>query len=967
MSLPLIALLPFVGAVLAPLLARFGRTAACLGAGAATLTALTLLFGLAPAVFQGQTILAGWDWVPAAGLHARFWIDGLGLLFAGLILGIGVLIILYTRYYLSPRDSMGRFLAYLMLFQGAMTGLVLADNVILLLIFWELTSLSSFLLIGFWTHTAEGRQGARMALTVTGAGGLAMIGGVLILADIAGSMQLSEIIARGDVIRDSPGYVPALLLILLGCFAKSAQFPLHFWLPHAMAAPTPVSAYLHSATMVKAGIFLMARLWPVLSGTPEWFYIVTTVGLITMVTAAVIALFKDDLKALLAFSTVSHLGLITMLLGFGGPMAAVAAVFHILNHATFKASLFMVAGIVDHEAGTRNLRRLGGLMALMPVTAGIAAIAAASMAGLPPLNGFLSKEMMLEEAAHTAWAGFDWLVPAAVLLGTVFSVAYPLRLFFHTFWGPARDDYPHAPHDPPVGMWIGPAFLVALVVAIGFLPGVIAEPLVRVAADAVLGATAMPDFHLKLWHGFTIALWMSVAAVLVGIAVLRAYPRLLPIWERRGPPAAKPIFDAVIGGLTAGARALTGAIHTGSLQRQVALVVGAALVLGTAAFVTGSYGPGTVAPLPVSIGTITIFSLLFVATAMLLHGHGNRFHALMLVGVIGLVVALAFIYFSAPDLALTQITVEVVTTVLFLLALNLLPKTTPSESGRLRRLRDLGLATLSGAGVGFLAWAVMTRGYSTIADYFIEHSKPDGGGTNVVNVILVDFRGFDTFGEISVLAIAGLAMYALLQGALSGPAAERLRTWVPDRPRAGDPHPLMLVIVTRIMLPLALLLSVFILLRGHNAPGGGFIAGLLVAIALIMQYMASGHAWAARRMPVDFHLLIGGGLLIAGGTGIGAWFTGHAFLTSDFGYFHLPLFGEFELATAMAFDIGVFLTVCGTVLLALASLSTVSARSEAPAGARPIAVEDRQSELPPGLSMPDVQGRAPVRPAGQEA
>ena len=361
MSLFFIVALPFFGALLPGLMNAAGRSAC---AGVTFTVSLIAFFGLLtnlPSVLAGEVVTARVDWMPVLGLNFTLMLDGLGFFFALLILGIGLLIIAYARHYLSRDDNMGEFFTYLLLFQGAMVGIVLSDNILLLLIFWELTSLSSFLLIGYWKHLPEGRQGARMALTVTGMGGLAMIGGMLILGQIVGSYDLSVILQNRELIQADPLYVPALILILLGCFTKSAQFPFHFWLPHAMAAPTPVSAYLHSATMVKAGIFLMARMWPVLSGTPEWFVIVTTAGLITMVLGAVIALFKHDLKALLAFSTVSHLGLITMLLGTGTAFGAMAAIFHILNHATFKAALFMSAGIIDHEAHTRDIRRLGGL------------------------------------------------------------------------------------------------------------------------------------------------------------------------------------------------------------------------------------------------------------------------------------------------------------------------------------------------------------------------------------------------------------------------------------------------------------------------------------------------------------------------------------------------------------------------------------------------------------------------------
>ena len=362
MTLALIAALPFLGALLPGLAIRAGRTACATLTGAVTATALLLLALEAPAVLSGETVTTRIDWLPALGLNANFRLDGLGLLFAGLILGIGLLIILYARFYLSKSDPMGVFFTYLMLFQGAMVGIVLSDNILLLLIFWELTSLSSFLLIGYWKHLAEGRQGARMALAVTGGGGLALIAGMLILGNIAGSYDLSVILTQKEAIQSSDWYLPALILILLGCFTKSAQFPFHFWLPHAMAAPTPVSAYLHSATMVKAGIFLMARLWPVLAGTPEWFWAVTGVGLLTLLVGAKTALFQHDLKAILAYSTVSQLGLITTLLGLGSPAAVAAALFHLLNHATFKAALFLSAGIVDHETVTRDASRLGGLL-----------------------------------------------------------------------------------------------------------------------------------------------------------------------------------------------------------------------------------------------------------------------------------------------------------------------------------------------------------------------------------------------------------------------------------------------------------------------------------------------------------------------------------------------------------------------------------------------------------------------------
>ncbi|WP_422075063.1 monovalent cation/H+ antiporter subunit A [Tranquillimonas rosea] len=930
MSLFLIVALPFLGALLPGLMVQAGRRACSITTGLVTLLALTGLLVNAPAVLSGEVQTARLEWLPGLGMNANFFLDPLGLFFAGLILGIGLLIIIYARFYLSREDSMGEFFTYLLLFQGAMVGIVLSDNILVLLIFWELTSLSSFLLIGYWKHTAEGRQGARMALAVTGMGGLALIGGMLILGNIVGSYDLTEILQNREAIQASPLYLPALILILLGCFTKSAQFPFHFWLPHAMAAPTPVSAYLHSATMVKAGLFLMARLWPVLSGTDAWFYLVGTAGLITMVLGALIAIFKDDLKALLAFSTVSHLGLITMLLGFGTPFAALAAVFHILNHATFKAALFMTAGIVDHEAHTRDIKRLGGLRKLMPVTFVIATVASLSMAGIPLFNGFLSKEMMLEEAVHTTWAGSHWVLPVFVTIGALFSAAYSFRYVAHTFLGPVRDDYPHKPHDPGFGMWAPAAFLCVLVLAIGLMPFLV-EPLVFTVAEAVIGGVGEIEegYHLAIWHGLTPALLMSGIAVVGGLLLLALHRPLDRAWIATPRPEAKAMFDRLMAACVGGARGLTDALHDGALTRYAAIFTVTVVAAGAHAFWTGNLvvadRGGAIPDLVPLVG----WALLVVSAAWLALSHRRRLLSLVLVSIVGLVISIGFNYFSAPDLALTQISVEVVTVILLLLALNFLPKTTPVESSVGKRTRDGLIAVVGGLGVGALSYALLVHDFAfeTISDFHLENSYKGGGGHNVVNVILVDFRGFDTFGEIIVLGIAALVIYAATEALLSGPVRARLLNWVPDMVRAGDAHPLMMVVATRVMMPVVLMVGFYIFLRGHNEPGGGFIAGLVVAIGVVMQYMASGFAWADRRQRFPYHGIIGAGVLAAGLTGIGAWFAGQPFLTSDFGYARIPPFNEFELATAMAFDLGVFLAVVGAVLLSLESFSRIARRS----------------------------------------
>jgi multicomponent K+:H+ antiporter subunit A len=921
-------LLPFIGALLMPLVRAAGRNVQTLVAGAPALAGLAMLAAIAPQVLAGEVPAIRAAWVPQLGLDFSLRVDALGWLFAVLILGIGLLIVTYTRFYLSQKDDFARFLALLLLFQGAMLGISLSGNVLLLLIFWELTSLSSFLLIGFKNDKSEGRQGARMALAVTGGGGLALIGGLVLLGQIAGSYELADILASGEAIRASDLYPVALVLILLGCFTKSAQFPFHFWLPHAMAAPTPVSAYLHSATMVKAGVFLLARLWPALAGSDLWFWLVATTGLTTMVLGAAIALFRHDLKSILAYSTVSHLGILTMLLGFGTPAAAQVAIFHLINHALFKAALFMNAGIVDHETGTRDIRVLGGLAGLMPITATLGTIAAASMAGLPPFGGFLSKEMMLEEVWHTPIATAPWLLPLSVVIGASLSVAYSLRYIFGLYFAKRPAGFPRAPHDPSIGLWLPSALLVALTVLVGLFPQPLTKGLVTAAAGATTGGTA-PLFKPMLWHGLTPALAMSVVAVAVGAALLWRHAPALRVWDGLRLPDAKRMFQAGIASSVRLSRFVTEAVHNGSLQRQLALVFVTALALGAWGMASEPLAVGTRPTVPAPLYAVALWLLLLAGVVAVCVVHAQRFLSLVYISIIGLVISLAFVYLSAPDLALTQISVEVVTILLLLLALNLLPKQPRALSGMRLRLRDGAIGLASGGAIGFAAYQVMTRPPNDpISAFHWANSYAGGGGTNVVNVTLVDFRAFDTFGEIIVLGIAALAIFALLQPASRGPSGRRLREWMPDMPRSPEYHPMMFAVAARLLLPLASIIGVYIFLRGHNMPGGGFIAGLVFSIAMLMQYMASGYEWSTQRRRLDEHLMIGFGVLIAALTGIGSLAFGAPLFTSWFDYFSLPLVGEFELASALAFDVGVALTVVGAVLLALKELSHVAQRAE---------------------------------------
>src|SRR6478735_2869632 len=510
---------PFIGGGLAILFPANARNAEAYLAGLVTVVALAVVISTYPRVTNGGIVQYSAAWVPELGLEFSLRMDGFAWMMATLITGIGLLVVLYARYYMSPSDPVPRFFSLLLAFMGAMLGIVLSGNLLQLVFFWELTSLFSFLLISYWHHNAAARDGARMALVITSTGGLCLFAGVLLIGHIVGSYDLEQVLASGNAIRSHALYVPALVLILLGALTKSAQFPFHFWLPHAMAAPTPVSAYLHSATMVNAGVFLLVRLWPALGGTNEWLWLVASAGLVTFILGAFIAVFQQDLKGLLAYSTISHLGLITLLIGLDTPLGQVAAIFHIMNHATFKASLFMAAGIIDHETGTRDIRRLSGLWRFMPITTTLAMIAAGAMAGVPLLNGFLSKEMFFAETIEIHDDSLvDQALPYIVTLASMFTVAYSLRFIRDVFFGPAPEDLPRTPHEPPFLMRLPVELLVLACLIVGIAPGTTVGPALDTAVRAVLGA-ATPQYSLAVWHGFTPELLMSVLALGGGVAV----------------------------------------------------------------------------------------------------------------------------------------------------------------------------------------------------------------------------------------------------------------------------------------------------------------------------------------------------------------------------------------------------------------------------------------------------------------
>ncbi len=924
MILPIIILLPLLAAAAALLAQRRGFTAAAWVAAVPVAASLALLAGEVPEVLTGERLLVQWPWLPELGFNVSFRLDGLGLLFALLILGIGLLVILYARYYLAPEDRIGRLYALLMFFMTAMLGVVLSENVLLLMVFWELTSLASFLLIGFWTHSPLARQGARMAFAVTSAGGLALLGGVLLIGNVAGSFELSDWFSARDAIRSHPSFNVALVLILLGAFTKSAQFPFHFWLPAAMAAPTPVSAYLHSATMVKAGVFLLARLYPLVGGNLLFEYVTTTVGLTTFVFGAYVAVFRHDLKGLLAYSTISHLGLITFLMGLDTPMSSVAAIFHIGNHATFKASLFMAAGIIDHECGTRDMRRLGGLWRHMPQTAVLAIVAALAMAGVPLFNGFLSKEMFFAEAlnlSHLPLLG--GMGPAAVTLGSMFSVAYSVR-FIHDVFFDKPHDLPHIPSKPPRYMKVPAEVLAVVCIAVGVLPGQTVAPLVNAASRDVVG-DALPAYEIALWHGFTLPLVMSAVALAGGALVYwllrNRYDLHLHVPVRY---TGRLLFQQAYDGVIAVAGRLTTRMENGSLQRYLALILSAIMSLVAWPFFQHGFTAGGATATPMMPLALVVWGAAIAAALGVVRFHHDRVVAVILAGVVGLAVSIAFAYFSAPDLALTQLAVEVVTTLLMLVALAFLPQSTVLESSRRRKIRDAALAVIAGAGVAGLSWAVLTRGQESIAWYFLENSLPLGGGGNVVNVLLVDFRGFDTFGEITVLSMAAMGAWILM-------ADLRADRSVVIRP--SEPDGIMFSVAARLLLPFTVLVAVYLFLRGHNQPGGGFLAGLLGAVAVIMQYMGAGLRTTLTRLRLDFRTMLGAGLLLASLTGLAGILAGAPFLSSRSGHQHLPLLGEIPLASATAFDLGVFMAVFGTTLLTVTAIGQARHKPSSTGGA----------------------------------
>ncbi|WP_214827762.1 Na+/H+ antiporter subunit A [Exiguobacterium algae] len=750
----------------------------------------TYFAGYMPTTSAGEVVTKTVSWMPSLGVEFTAYVDGLSLLFALLITGIGALVVLYSIYYLDKdKESLGHFYVYLLMFMGAMLGVVLSDNMIVMYMFWELTSISSFLLIGYWYEKERSRYGAQKSMLLTVFGGLAMLGGIILLESMVGSYSIREMVANQAVIAESPLFLVAMVLILLGAFTKSAQFPFHIWLPDAMEAPTPVSAYLHSATMVKAGLYLVARMSPVFQESPVWLWTIASVGMFTMFWGSFNAVKQTDLKGILAFSTVSQLGLIMSLLGLGAAalhyegldeniymVATIAAIFHLINHATFKGSLFMMVGIIDHETGTRDVRKLGGLMTVMPISFTVAVIGSLSMAGLPPFNGFLSKEMFLKATTKVASMDFfaldsiGLILPIVAFIGSVFTFIYSLLIFTRTFMGKAKFELlPKTPHEAPVGMLISPVILAILVVGFGLFPNVLSHSLIQPAVEAIYPSLVAGgeevEVHISFWHGLTPELMMTIGVVLLGTLLFWQIGRWMGIYNRI--PHRLTLNGMYDGSLVWSNKAayrfkdnyMTGFIRSYLIYIFVFL---SGMMLFTMAWLDlfnfSFENLAEIAPYEYVLGAVVVLAALAILFMR------SRLPSIILLGVVGYGVALFFVFFGAPDLALTQLVIETVSVALFLLVFYHMPDISKKEVRMRFKIGNAMIAILVGATVTMLSFmALSNKSLTSISEYYKENVYELAAGKNMVNVVLVDFRGFDTLFEIVVLSLASLGIYTMIK------------------------------------------------------------------------------------------------------------------------------------------------------------------------------------------------------------
>ncbi len=893
-------------ALLAPLLTRLlGQRAAWL-LMLAPLCAFIWFITQMHLVAEGGTVMQSVEWIPALGINLSLRLDGLSLLFALLISGIGTLIVLYAGSYLHGHPHLGRFYAYLLIFMLSMLGLVLADDLVAMFVFWELTSVASFLLISFQHEKGVSRRAALQSLLITGGGGLALLAGLILLGGATGYWQFSQLSAEqieGHVL------LPAImLLVILGCFTKSAQIPFHLWLPNAMNAPTPVSAYLHSATMVKAGIYLLARLNPVLGGSIGWGTLLITFGAATAVLGAFLAFRQTDLKRLLAYTTVTVLGQLTMLIGTNTSYALQAFVLYLVAHSLYKGALFMAVGAVDHATGTRELSRLGGLIRFMPLTGAAVALAAFSNAGLPPFFGFIAKEFKYTGLMEMGTIG--WAVTLVMILINALLFAAAGLVFVRTFLG-KQGDYPLTPHEVSMPMWLGPMLLALGGFMLGAWNAWPETWLVNTAVQAI--ARGPVDVHLYLWGGITPALLASLLTVSLGVffylwrdRVRHALDRANAVWNISGDL----IWDRLLKRIFYFAGLLAARFQHGSLRQHLvllALAVGGLLAVGLLPalpqLLQGSYSPISLLGL--------VGCLLAVAGGVAAAFLPGRLTLLAALGACGLGLALVFIAVNAPDVAMTQLMVETLSLIFLALVFRKIPTMPPSGARRpWKRYLHAGVAILFGLSVtGALLLVVSQPLPGHIAQWYMANSLPGGHGSNVVNVILVDFRAFDTLGEILVVALSALAATNLLgSGQRIGGEGRGEDAFTSPLLRQG-------------LRPLAWLMlgaSLLLLWRGHNLPGGGFIGGLVAACGLILLALTYGHGQIRRVLPVGPAQLIGIGLGCSVLAGVLGLLSNQAFLT---GLWVFP--GGLPLGTPLLFDVGVFLTVFGSAVHMIDKLTGV--------------------------------------------
>jgi multicomponent Na+:H+ antiporter subunit A len=752
---------PFLAAAVAPLLVRlFGAAAAWLLAVAPA--AMFVHFaGMLPAIADGEALLNGYAWAPQLGVSFSYMIDGLSLLFSLLITGIGTFIVIYSGAYLAGHPHQGRFLSFILLFMGSMLGLVLADDFLTLFVYWELTSITSFLLIGFDHARMAARRAALQALVVTGGGGLSLLAGLLLIGVATGASSMSEAIALGDGIRDHALYLPILILVLGGAFTKSAQVPFHSWLPNAMEAPTPVSAYLHSATMVKAGVYLLMRVHPFLGETAVWTVILPVFGGATLIAGALLAIRQTDLKLILAYTTVASLGLLVMLTGTSYDEAIFGAVAYLFAHSLFKGGLFMVSGAIDHESGSRDLRELGGLWRAMPITFAAAFLGALSMGGLPLTMGFFAKEMMYDGLLYAPGLGLAALVTAIVGNGLMFAAGFAVALY--PFIGPQVETPKHV-HEGPPGLWLGPAVLAALGIAAILAGGWTGAHLIAPTSFAI--TRSVPEWPVTAAIHLNLALALSLLTMALGalvwwrLAQSRASVARLLAWIGWGPDRG---FDQLIGGLTWGAAAFTRRVQTGHLEGYMTFVFAVTALVLLVPMAVFAEWPRQAPVLALNFYEWVIAALAVAGLVAVLFAR-TRLIAIVALGVQGFSVALLFMLFGAPDLSFTQFMVETLSVVILALAMTRLSLSHADPRTGFARIRDTAIAGACGAGMTILLLSVTAVPFdSRLSDFFAANARTIAHGSNIVNVILVDFRGLDTLGEIAVVMIAGLAVLALLR------------------------------------------------------------------------------------------------------------------------------------------------------------------------------------------------------------